>query len=225
MEDARMTHRILKSAALIAAFGLWAGSASAAVTTCPNPDGADQTYRLTTASSAIECWDWGTGNINNGTVLPEGESATPYDGNNILELPFGFTEVPNVVFDSDTCLFCTQLGLTVTGDQGDESSSGNFYFMPPVLTKDVIISFKAATGLDATWAAFRLFAGFVSDPDDMWEIFGPNSRELSNVRVWVEGGGDEFLVPIPAAAWLLGSGLLGLFAVGRRRKAGQVAAA
>jgi hypothetical protein len=28
------------------------------------------------------------------------------------------------------------------------------------------------------------------------------------------------VVPIPAAAWLLGSGLLGLFAVGRRRKAG-----
>jgi len=32
-------------------------------------------------------------------------------------------------------------------------------------------------------------------------------------------------VPLPAAAWLLGSGLLGLFAVGRRRKAGQVVAA
>jgi hypothetical protein len=31
-------------------------------------------------------------------------------------------------------------------------------------------------------------------------------------------------VPIPAAAWLLGSGLLGLFAVGRRRKAGVAAA-
>jgi hypothetical protein len=32
-------------------------------------------------------------------------------------------------------------------------------------------------------------------------------------------------VPLPAAAWLLGSGLLGLFAVGRRRKGAAAAAA
>jgi hypothetical protein len=49
----------------------------------------------------------------------------------------------------------------------------------------------------------------------------PGFKELSHIGFY----DTTSVVPLPAAAWLLGSGLLGLFAVGRRRKGAQVAAA
>ena len=49
-----------------------------------------------------------------------------------------------------------------------------------------------------------------------WSFSG--SQSLSQVQL--DGVTDERtpVVPVPAAAWLLGSGLLGLVGIGRRRK-------
>jgi hypothetical protein len=37
------------------------------------------------------------------------------------------------------------------------------------------------------------------------------------IDMFAEGGPEVSAIPIPAAAWLFGSGLMGLFAMARRR--------
>jgi hypothetical protein len=72
-------------------------------------------------------------------------------------------------------------------------------------------------GNDPYFFAFRLLPGFDNTfPIQVtYSIVGGNAK-LSNTRL--VGNQDDFReVPIPAAVWLLGSGLLGLFAVGRSR--------
>jgi hypothetical protein len=57
-------------------------------------------------------------------------------------------------------------------------------------------------------------------------LLGANQEILlafNNEQFYVSAA-EITAVPIPAAAWLLGSGLIGLFSIGRRRKAGAVGA-
>lgn len=46
----------------------------------------------------------------------------------------------------------------------------------------------------------------------------PSEYGKYGVKVVFKGDGEENVVPVPAALWLMGSGLVGLVAVGRRRK-------
>jgi len=45
------------------------------------------------------------------------------------------------------------------------------------------------------------------------------SKNDFNFFAWAVRSGDVSVVPIPAAVWLFGSGLIGLLGVARRRKA------
>lgn len=58
---------------------------------------------------------------------------------------------------------------------------------------------------------------------DFARFFGSNyqapaGKNLSNFLAWAVHSGDVAVVPVPAAAWLFGSGLLGLVGVARRKK-------
>jgi hypothetical protein len=64
-----------------------------------------------------------------------------------------------------------------------------------------------------TWAAFRLGA-----ESGTWSI--DNRQGISH---WNLYGNATTVVPIPPAALLLGSGLLGLIGIGRRRRSAQAA--
>lgn len=46
---------------------------------------------------------------------------------------------------------------------------------------------------------------------------GPSSYESLNYYAWAVQSGDVSAVPIPAAVWLFGSGLLGLIGIARRK--------
>ena len=58
---------------------------------------------------------------------------------------------------------------------------------------------------------------------DFTRIFGsnfqaPGGKDFNNFLAWAVRSGDVAVVPVPAAAWLFGSGLLGLVGVARRKK-------
>lgn len=57
-----------------------------------------------------------------------------------------------------------------------------------------------------------------------WDFYLSNGSQLtdtedSSLYAWAVRPGDVAVVPLPAAAWLFGSGLLGLIGIARRKKA------
>ena len=75
-------------------------------------------------------------------------------------------------------------------------------------------------------ATFTLSADQALSVSDLFETSSPNNTPLVNVAVHFQGTatrpGSEIVggvVPVPAAIWLIGSGLLGLIGVARGKKA------
>jgi len=65
---------------------------------------------------------------------------------------------------------------------------------------------------------------FAFDTSSAWGFYfnsgGQESHNKNNIHyAWAVRGGDVAAVPVPAAAWLFGSGLIGLAAIVRRKKA------
>lgn len=52
----------------------------------------------------------------------------------------------------------------------------------------------------------------------LYSGYQDHAGSTNNFRAWAVRPGDVGVVPLPAAAWLLGSGLLGLIGVARRRR-------
>jgi len=68
---------------------------------------------------------------------------------------------------------------------------------------------------------------YAPDPDTVWVLVTSSGRQLGGGKVdqyfgWAVRDGQVTAVPAPAAAWLMGSALLGLLGLGRR-KAGTLA--
>ena len=167
-----------------------------------------------------ECYDHGTGNVTNGgggvnssygtdtgTSAGTGLGGNPDYTDKVASVPLGFR-----LLDS------TDQGgpfpnlLTVTGIP---NSPGTITISLPSL-EGYMVLFKSGGGtLNPDWASFVLTPGYFGTFN--WSL---SDQGLSHVELW-----GKTVVPIPAAAWLLGSGLLGLLAVGRRRKGAQIAAA
>ena len=55
--------------------------------------------------------------------------------------------------------------------------------------------------------------------DCVYDADGPSVECNELVSIWVGSDGTVSVVPVPAAVWLFGSGLLGLIGVARRKKA------
>jgi hypothetical protein len=68
-----------------------------------------------------------------------------------------------------------------------------------------------------SWVTLTLSA-LAGDPDFAFRFISTNATATTMTVDWVQVSGDPTVVPIPAAAWLLGSGLLGLVAIRRRMK-------
>lgn len=106
------------------------------------------------------------------------------------------------------------LGFSVDGTQYE----GDWSFSESLAGLDVMLVFKDGekanpSGLvsylaDANQGTYESM--FFDDPDDL-----DNPKQISHLSVWIRG--DSVEVPAPAMLGLIGIGLLGMLAVGRRR--------
>ena len=189
----------------------------------PPPNAGNRIFTISAPVQAIgpggsECYDYGDGNVSNGNSTDDygttngdntgvGLGGTPIYNDNIASVPLGFT-----LLDATDATGSMPGLLSVTGLNGD---TGTFTIALPSL-EGYLLLIKSGTGqLDPDWAEFVLAAGTFGTFD--WNI---SSQGNSHMELW-----GKTVVPIPAAVWLLGSGLLGLVAIGRRRKGLQGAAA
>ena len=80
--------------------------------------------------------------------------------------------------------------------------------------------------LTAVQPAYWSGTEFAPDPTDAWvfvfadghQIGVNKGRSLSSFAGWAVRAGDVGAVPVPAAVWLFGSGLIGLIGVARRSR-------
>ena len=125
---------------------------------------------------------------------------------------------PNCSFQSAN----TSYGVNCTG-----SEMGNLFYN--------VLGGSANTSITTTHNAnYDLFSnvlssiywtatGYLPDASYAWEFsLGSGSQgprlKTSNAYVWVVHSGNVSAVPVPAAAWLFGSGLIGLVGLARRKK-------
>ncbi|MCK4674422.1 MAG: DUF1566 domain-containing protein [Gammaproteobacteria bacterium] len=101
-------------------------------------------------------------------------------------------------------------GIVATGDTSSGVNVGPFtHLMGTVFGSKqwYATGTEAASGTE--FAAYSFVDGFT----------GLRDKSSGTYHVWAVRDGDVSAVPIPAAAWLFGSGLLGLIGVARRTKA------
>jgi hypothetical protein len=202
------TIKTLSLGAIGLSAGLVAFSATAAeVTYCPTKDSMPRDHWVTMPDgSGTSCYLFGNGaNDTNGN--PADDKVLQSDPKLVL-----------LDKTDDAVSGAAQGALVVSGGGASET----FYVIGSLLSNytNFIISFKVGS-TDPTWSSFKvpnILACTMANPCS-WETDPVAGGGLSHSNLYGS------VVPIPAAAWLLGSGLLGLFAVGRRRKTGEVAAA
>jgi hypothetical protein len=177
----------------------------------PNSDGAGKPH----------CYMWGDGNAAAG------------NGSDVI-----LASIPALLFLDKTgdagglangALFAVQDSSSSTPAPG--YTMGRFWVDATKLVgfENFIVAFttgqpEKVTPDFAAYEFFNITECTAANPCD-WMTQPKKSGGLSHATLYGIRSDDNQVVPIPAAAWLLGSGLLGLFALGRRRKAGIVAAA
>lgn len=110
--------------------------------------------------------------------------------------------------------------LTVPNSVGDSFGFDNEYYIPYYAATDDVRAARSFIDINGTYALM---------PDDMWNLFDSDVNSIANPAGRWNGDWDvdrdtdpnipwaHFTpVPVPAAVWLLGSGLLGI--VGLRKK-------
>jgi len=203
-------------AAVVAA--LCAVTANAAVL-CPDVGGPGiRQFRLDTGAAAAQCWDYGAGNVPNKTHGPNQDVfiGAPTFDDGLLHLPSGFSLLDKSGSGGDPFE-----GMLTGSNDLTSGRSGTFSIDGDPASQYLIIFKTGVAARNPDWVAFLLSAGTLSGS---WSFNG--SQSLSHAAIYGGTRDDPAVVPIPAAVWLLGSGLLGLLGLGRRgRKSGTIAAA
>ena len=122
-------------------------------------------------------------------------------------------------------------GATFTLSGPTATNTGTWDLSWEGLTEDLIIDLAVVVKASDRFATYvfenELFAAPSGGPDEgTYEITflnnGGNIPDLSHLSIYArdaEGGIPPEVVPIPAAAWLFGSALLGFIGYARRRQA------
>jgi hypothetical protein len=156
---------------------------------CPGTTStADREFTITTDPGTAVCLAYDAGNIN---------------GNNDAINQLGYVTIDK---SDDGTSGIAPDALSSTGSL-TSGLSGDFSFTAPAGYTNFVIAFKSGQGqLDPDWAAFILPNGVTSGD---WSISG--NQALSHVNLYAQ------VVPVPAAVWLFGTGLLSLIGVARRK--------
>lgn len=203
-----MTKKNLLSAALAAALGVGiSGAAHAAAVTGivvqdVNADGISGRFGF----NALQTSNW-TGDVGTGTLLGQG-AANPTGS---FSTGFNFAGQPFVPYT-----YGAGLNADITGGVLTVSSldfGGNFagvanFNLPP--DAPVTVNFVNATANPNEFDVQFTWSHYITPTDD------PSGSYVGFTARWTVEG-TATVVPVPAAAWLLGSGLLGLAGVARRR--------
>lgn len=212
-------NRILGAASIAVILGLASTTAAAAASSClatgPNADGIsldDVTYN---SQNATSCYGVVTDNIN--------EQSAPA----INVLGWGSDWMYLDGTDSISGTAYQGISFTVTATAGTEGiwrltatdTNGNDPLNLPA-TFDLAVALKGANKY-ALWYYDNVPVNLSNDGH--WEIEfrnkGGQNPDLSHMVIFGREGYNTPTVhtPVPAAAWLLGSGLIGLAGFGRRR--------
>lgn len=180
---------ILKAVSISVVFAANSANAAPVSVDCPGTAStADREFTITTDPGTAICLAYAPGNIN---------------GNNDAINQLGYVTIDKS--DDNT----NGIAPNALSSSGSLTSglSGDFSFTAPAGYTNFVIAFKSGQGqLNPDWAAFSLHNGVTSGD---WAISG--SQALSHVNLYAQ------VVPVPAAVWLFGSGLLGLVGVARRK--------
>jgi hypothetical protein len=174
----------------------------------PDPSPYDRIYGLTTDPGST-CVAWGTGNVNGDPgdpffLSPEGMA---HDYVFLDNSGKDITENPNQLLDG-----------VLTGDLDANAPTGNFALGDTTGYTRLVLALRGGgggpNGLQPIWAAFLLPDGVTSGDWEQYVAIGENDKNLSHAILY----GVPTPVPVPAALWLFGSGLLGLAGIARRRR-------
>ena len=132
---------------------------------------------------------------------------------------FGISEITPCIGPCDAVTVTTG-AFTATADD----VVGTFTTSPATL--DVLIDFDAGYGpasIDLSLWSFPVtlaYNTFDNTFNIAWGIYNPNQDGyIVDANMFLGGSIETSVIPVPAAAWLFGSGLLGLIGVARRKKA------
>ena len=137
---------------------------------------------------------------------------------------FGGWRLPTTLQPDATC--SSQSGGASLGSNCTGSEMGHLFYneLGGVAGQSITVTHNANYGLFQNVQPAFYWSGTQYDPSNAWFFsfgggiqysYGTKSSSLYALAV---RPGDVGAVPVPAAAWLLGSGLLGLIGVARRQR-------
>jgi hypothetical protein len=109
----------------------------------------------------------------------------------------------------------TLINLLVSPVIGDDNPSGTFTLNAADPTLITLVDGTGGGGF-YHWYVFEGIVG--QDLSGTWNMDDFEGKDLSNMSAYTKTNLPPDFVPVPAAVWLFGSGLLGLVGVARRRK-------
>lgn len=191
-----------KAGAAIAALALWTGTAGATV--CYNTANDAYMTLTTNGSATVTCWD--SGDQPNPGSLPISESGPGTFNDGILNLP---------------------AGVITLAAKSDEAATADFF---NIITGSLTDGLSGTFTVDASGSLALLFKSGGGQNTPSWWLYSFTNLAPNEVFTWSLTGANalshvEAYVPIPAAVWLMASGLIALFGIGRRRRASALSVA